>query len=174
MNKKRVTILSIIAFFVILWVLMTACACDPSHYVFTDEDFDNVISVELIEYINPEQKQFVSWVPDHSSDLKPFDFAKMNVLEALDEDRISDFIDSLCDCNILYTYYAYDSPNSTCIKINYTDGGFMILWSNYIDMSYSGYIGKFFSDGRVDEFIGCFEGLPSYLQLVNNYFNMQI
>lgn len=159
---------------ILLWILTTACACDPAGYSFSGEDIENVVSVELIEYDNPEQKQFLSWVPNHSSDLKPFDFSKMTRLKTLDEAMIPEFLDSLTECEVLYTYYAYDSPNSLCIKVNYEDGDFMIVWSNFIDSTYSGYIGRFSASGQVERFIGCFQGLDSYLFLVNNYFHVNI
>lgn len=133
-----------------------------------------MISIKLINYDNPEQKHFSFWVTDHASDLKPFDNAKMSCLEILDDNRITDFVDDLCECDVLYKYYAYDPPNGKCIKLNYSNGDFLIVWSNYKTGSFSGYIGKFSIDGEIAEFIGCFESLTSYEDLVNNYFQTQI
>ena len=150
----------------------TFTGCDPGSYYFTHEYLSDIVSVELINYNNPKQKHFISWVPDHSSDLKSFDDSKLSVLETLDEDKISDFIDTLCECHILATYYAYDSPNEICLKLNYSNGDFII--ANCQNQSYAGYIGKFTFDGKVAKFIGFFSSRTSFITLVNDYFQTQI
>ncbi len=163
---------------VLLVTLLVLClalvACDPARYSFKKEDFDQVKSIELINYDNPDQKDFISWVPDHTADLKPFDKTKMSHLEVLDEDKITNFIDDLCISHVLEKYFDYDSPNGKCIKVNYKNGDFLIIWSNYQEDSFGGYIGNFSSNGEVSDFIGCFAGLVYYEQLVNNYFQTQI
>ena len=172
MNIKKLNVLTVIVFLLIF--CLTLSACDPGNYRFTSEDLADVASIELINYDNPKQKHFSSWVPDHTSDLKPFDDTKMSRLEILEESRIADLVDDLCECDVLYKYFAYDSPNGNCIKLNYSNGDFLIVWSNYERGNFSGYIGKFSQDGEVVEFIGCFESLDSYKDLVNNYFQTQI
>lgn len=172
MKAKNVKILTLIVF--LLVSCFTLSACDPANYRFKKEDLARVISIELINYDNPAQKGFSSWVPDHESDLKSFDDDKMTRLEILDKSRISNFVYSLCNLNILYKYYAYDSPNGNCIKLNYANGDFLIIWSNYEESCFPGYIGIFSAEGEVINFIGCFESLSSYKYLVNNYFLTQI
>lgn len=172
MNSKPVKKLTIIALLLVLCLML--CACDPASYNFTSEDLADVISIELVDYDNSEQKSFGSWVFDRTSDLKPFDKSKMSQLENLAGNKIPDFVDSLCECRILYKYFSFDSPNGICIKINYSNEDFMIIWSNYKYSNFSGYIGRYSPDGEVTEFIGCFEGLDSYINLVNNYFQTQI
>jgi len=172
MNTKNVKMLTAIAFMIVF--CFTLSACDPSSYRFANEDLAEVTSIELIKYDNPEQKYFSTWIPDYTSDLKAFDNDKMSSLETLDESRLADFVDDLCGCNILYKYFAYDSPNGTCIKLNYSNGNFLIVWSNYEKDSFSGYIGIFSPVGEVAEFIGCFESIDSYKKLVNDYFHTKI
>lgn len=172
MRNKFVKTVTIIVFLVVS--CFTLSACDPGRYYFTSEDLSDVISIELINYDNPEQKQFSSWVPDHTSDLKPFDNSKMSRLEILDYNKKADFIESLCECLILYKYFACDSPNGICIKLNYSNGDYLIVWSNYQKGGFSGYIGRFTSEGKVAEFFGCFSSLTYYKDLVNNYFQTQI
>lgn len=172
MKSKSVKKLTIYALLLVFCFILSAC--DPTSYYFTGEDLADVISIELVDYDNPEQKSFGSWVFDRTSDLKPFDNSKMSQLEILAENKIFEFVDSLCECCILEEYFAFDSPNGICIKINYSNGDFMIIWSNYKYSNFSGYIGRYSPDGEVTEFIGCFEGLGSYINLVNNYFQTQI
>ena len=53
---------------------ITLPACDPNNSRLEyDALSENVVSVELIHYENPEQKHFSSWVPDRSSELQPYD-----------------------------------------------------------------------------------------------------
>lgn len=167
--------IAIIALLIILPVLcFVLIGCDPCSYSFNRQELSDVVKIELINYDNPDQEHFFSWVPDHTSDLKSFDNAKMTVLENLDDNNISDFIDDLCECDVLDTYYAYDSPKGICIRLSYSNGDFMIVWSNYEKKTFSGYIGKFSSKGDVSEFIGCFSSYDSFEALVNNYFQTQI
>ena len=42
---------------------------------------------------------------------------------------------------VLYKYYAYNSPKDICIRLNYEKGNFLIVWANYAENSYVGYIG---------------------------------
>ena len=58
------------------------CACDPNWYVIDGEKLKNdVVSIDLIEYENPDQKKFSSWVPEQFKRLVPFASANATVLE---------------------------------------------------------------------------------------------
>ncbi|MBO5736897.1 MAG: hypothetical protein J6S04_03715 [Clostridia bacterium] len=164
----------IICFLCLIILTLSFGACDPGSLPITPETLTDITSIELIEYTNPEQKHFNSWVPDHSDDLVPFDFSKMTVLETLPEERLTDFKDTFTQTDILYHYYAYDSPADVCIKANYSNGDFLIIWANYKRGSFTGYIGKFAQDGSISFFWGCFSSLSYYEDLVNNFFTYQI
>lgn len=155
-------------------ILLCFSACDPGSYHFTHEYLAEVTSIELINYDNPDQKSFLTWVPDQIDKLQPYDSTKESNIETLEESKIDDFIDSMCESEILATYFAYDSPNTKCIRLNLIGGDFIIVWSDYQHGLYAGYIGKFASDGSVAEFIGSFEDLAYYKNLVNNYFQTKI
>lgn len=165
-----------IAKLILIFAVTVCCcllsACDPGTYRFTQEDLSDVVSIELIFYDNPDQESFASWVPDHTDDLKPFDAGKQSVLEKLSDDRIPQFVDALCECRILSTYFAFDSPGGVCIKLAYANGDFLII--NCKKNSYTGYIGKFSSDGEVAQFVGCFESVDSFEKLVSDYFQTKI
>lgn len=164
----------VILFFTISFSLLLT-ACDPGSYMFDyDELTNNVIRVELIDYKNPDQKHFVSWVPDHSSKLLPFNTSDLTTLEALDENKIPDFLSQLSEENILYKYYAYDSPKGICLKLSYSNGDFLIISCDYERKSYSGYIGIYSADGNIIDFIGCFSNYYSFETLVNDFFETDL
>ena len=151
-------------------ICLSMCACDPSTYPINREELNDVVSVELIEYANPNQKHFTTWVPDQFNKLVPFDSANATTLEVLSSEQISDFLDAFSKTDILHTYYAYNSPKDVCIRLNYQNGNFLIVWANYLDDSYAGYIGEYSSDGTVLSFWGSFSGLSYYEDLVNQFF----
>ena len=164
----------IICFLCLIIFTLSFGACDALRIQPNLESLAEITSIELIEYTNPNQKSFLSWVPDHSDDLVPFDFSKMTILETLPEERLTDFKDTFTQTDILYHYYAYDSPADVCIKANYSNGDFLIIWANYKRGSFGGYIGKFAQDGSIGSFWGCFSSLSYYEDLVNNFFTYQI
>ena len=119
---------------------------------------------------NPNQTHFISWVPNHFEDLKPFDTANATVIETLQEEKKEDFLNAFMQTDILHTYYAYDSPADVCIRLNYENGDFLIIWSNYKAYAFAGYIGKYSADGTVLSFWGSFSSLSYYQDLINDFF----
>ena len=158
-------------FVVILLVFCFLCACDPATYVIDWSTLDNVVSVELIEYKNLNQKHFTSWVPDQFNELVPFYSANATVLETLPEEKIPDFLNAFSETDILHTYYAYDSPKDICLRLNYENGDFLIIWANYTEDRFAGYIGEYGADGTVLSFWGSFSALQYYEDLVEQYFD---
>ena len=163
--------------FVIMIAVITCfsiCSCDPSSFVVSRDSLDNVISVELIEYANSDQKHFTTWVPDQSDKLVPFNVANATILETLPEEKISGFLDAFSATDILHTYYAYNSPKDVCLRLTYENGNFLIIWANYAEDSHAGYIGEYASDGTVLSFWGSFSSLTYYKDLINQHFNYKI
>ena len=152
----------------------STCACDPGRAHIDKEDLNNVVSVELIQYENPNQKSFITWVPDQSDKLAPFVLDNVTVLETLPAEKIPDFFDAFSEKDILYKFYAYDSPKDVCIRLNYQNGDFLIVWANYADENHSGYIGEYSADGTVSFFWGSFEALDDYEELVNDFFAYEL
>ena len=157
-----------IVFLSILCFLMFSC--DPGSFSPNRDALNDVISVELIEYVNPDQKHFTTWVPEQFDELAPFNFANATILETLPEEKIPDFLDAFSETDILHSYYAYNSPKDICIRLNYESGDFLIIWANYAENTYAGYIGKYSADGTVVSFWGSFSSLSDYKDLVNNFF----
>ena len=161
-------------FFLCFSMILFLSACDPLTHVIQQDELTDVVSIELIEYKNPSQEQFTSWVPNHFEDLKPFDAANATVIEKLQDEKKSEFLDSFMETDILHTYYAYDSPADICIRLNYKSGNFLIIWANYKGNSFGGYIGTYSADGSVVSFWGSFSALVYYQDLVNNFFEYNI
>ena len=158
-----------LAYLMIICCLL--CACDPGSYSIDRAALDNVVSVELIEYKNPDQKHFATWVSNQFDKLAPFDSANATVLETLPAEKMDDFLDAFSKTDILASYYAYDSPKGICLRLNYANDNFLIIWANYAEDKHSGYIGEYSSDGTVLSFWGSFSALRDYEDLVNQYFS---
>ena len=164
-------------FSIVLVIILSffVCACDPGTFYITDDYLQGITYVELINYDNPNQKHFTSWVPNHFDNLLPFDLSKATTLERLEESKTENFLTDFQEkTDILHTYYAYNSPKGLCIKVNYENGNFLIIWANYKQNSFAGYIGEYLPDGSVLSFWGSFSSLDNYEYLVNTYFNQKI
>lgn len=166
--KKLISLLSL------LMVCCLLCACDPGTYSIDREALNSVISVELIEYENPNQKSFTSWVPDQFDKLVSFNSGNATVLETLPAEEIPEFLDDFSETHILHTYYAYNSPKDVCLRLNYENGNFLIIWANYAEESYAGYIGEYSPDGEPLTFWGSFSALSFYKNLVDRYFDYSL
>ena len=156
----------ILAIIIMTIICISLCACDPIRYNADREALNAVVSVDLIEYENSEQKEFFSWVPDQFDKLVPFVLDNATTLESLPSEKISDFLDAFSATDIFHTYYAYDSPKDICIRMNYENGKFLIVWANYI--------GEYSADGTVLSFWGCFSSTHYYKDLVSQYFNYNL
>ena len=164
----------IVCFVVLVALCCLLCACDPGYFSVDRDDLNDVISIELIKYENPNQKHFNTWVPDQYNRLVSLNLSNVKVLETLPAEKVAEFLDDFSKSDILHTYYAYDSPKDICIRLNYANGNFLIIWANYADSTYAGYIGEYSSDGIVLSFWGSFSALSYYVDLVNLYFTCNL
>lgn len=164
----------IIITFLMILVCPILSACDPSNFMIMDSHLQDIISIELIHYDNQDQKHFISWVPNQFDNLKTFELDNYTILETLEVEYITSFLNEFKSTDILHNYYAYDSPKDICIKLNYENGNFLIIWSNYKEHSFAGYIGEYLSDGQVLSFWGCFSYIKYYESLVENYFSSSL
>lgn len=164
----------LLAFILVIVICIFMCSCDPSQFSIDRDSLNDVISIDLIEYKNSNQKEFFTWVPDQFDELIPFVPANATIIETLPSEKISDFLDAFTATDILHTYYAYNSPKDICIRLNCENGNFLIIWANYAINTFRGYIGEYSSDGSVLSFWGCFSSLTYYEDLVNQYFNYKI
>lgn len=148
-------------------------SCDPGE-TYYDGDVKNIISIELINYTNDNQDDFLSWVPNHFDDLKNFKLENAEVIQSLDNALIETFINEFKKIQLLSDYYAYDSPKDICIRIVYQDESFYIIYANYQKNSYGGYIGLYDKEGKVTDFTGSFNDVEDYKSLVSKYFSVDL
>jgi len=165
--KKLICILIVAA------LCFSLCACDPGTHTISPDALDNVISVELIEYENPNQKHYVFWIYLFK-ELVPFSSDNATVLKTLPEDEIPNFLADFENTDILSRYCAYNSPKDICLRLNYVNGDFLIIWANYSSNGFAGYIGEYTADGSVLSFWGSFSALAYYTDLVNQYFDYEL
>lgn len=173
-GKVGVKMKKILAIMLLKVICISVCSCDPSSFAIDRDSLNDVVSVDLIEYANSNQKHFTTWVSDQFDKLVPFVPANATILETLPSEKISDFLDAFSATDILHTYYAYDSPKDICIRLNYKNGNFLIVWANYAESSYAGYIGECSEDGTVLSFWGSFSSLHCYKDLIDQYFNYEV
>ena len=150
----------------LILIALILSSCDPLMYSSTEDHLKDAVAVELIRYNNPEQKHFVSWVPDHSDDLVSFDNNKVEIIEILDNEKFDDFSTAFQGTEIMHTYYRCDSPVGVCIRVNYKNGEFLIIGKDYI--------GYFSKNGEVSSFLGSFSAKLYYTDLVNEFFEYQV
>lgn len=125
---KKVTIISLC----LILIALTLSSCDPLRFSPTEEYLKDVVSIELIRYNNPDQKDFISWVPDHSDDLVSFDNSKVEIIEELDNEKFDDFATAFQSTEVFLDYYDFDSPDGVCIRVNYKNGEFLIIGRDYV------------------------------------------
>ena len=159
--KKRIGF----AMAVFTLILLNGCVWDPELYQFEYEKLKGQIaSVELINYENENPK-----IIKDASNVLPFDFAKMEVIETLASDKIDDFVTDLSETGFMdYSSFAKE-PVGICIKITYKDGKFIIITSTLMDVAY-GLVEVFDSNGYPIEYIGEPRDRDEYVALVNKYF----
>ena len=159
---KKTTIISLC----LILIVLTLSSCDPAMYSPSEEYLKDAVSIELIRYNNPDQKDFISWVPDHSDDLVAFDNSRVEIIEILDNEKFDAFSTAFQSTEIMHTYYRCDSPDGVCIRVNYKNGEFLIIGKDYV--------GYFSENGEVSAFLGCFSGRFYYTDLVNEFFEYQV
>ena len=163
--KKRIGF----AMAVFTLILLNGCVWDPELYQFEYEKLKGQIaSVELINYENENPK-----IIKDASNVLPFDFAKMEVIETLASDKIDDFVTDLSETGFMdYSSFAKE-PVGICIKITYKDGKFIIITSTLIDVAYA-LVEVFDSNGFSIEHIGKPGSRKDFVALVNKYFEYKI
>jgi len=146
-------------------------ACDPSHFTYDAyRPSAAITSVELIEYNNPDVKLINNLYSNR--EIKRFDFDKMTTIETLDANTIDDFTITLSGIGMWNHWWIPDSPSDICLRVIYENGEFDVI--SYTDPDGNGYFNRFDSIGKLVKYIGSFCERDSFVELVNNYFVIQI
>ena len=155
--------------YIMIICVLGGCVWDPAITYFDyDELKEQIATVELINYENENPK-----IIKDASNVLPFDFAKMEVIETLASDKIDDFVTDLSETGFMdYSSFAKE-PVGICIKITYKDGKFIIITSTLIDVAYA-LVEVFDSNGFSIEHIGKPGSRKDFVALVNKYFEYKI
>lgn len=161
---------------VIVLVAISLTACHPmGHYFDYEELKAAVVSVELINYDNPDSKR----INGLKEETKPFDFDKVEVLEVLAEEKIDDFLYALSDIEFFKMDYSNkkcnDSANGVTIIVKYSSGDFLVLDSkevrkNFFVAEYHNFIALYNSFGELKEHNLVWTDASFEVALVNRFF----
>ena len=151
-----------ISFFFLITIMLIFIACEPAFAPIPfSELMDDLISVDLINYDNPDAKK------TRNHPVKPFEFDRVFIIETLRTERTYDFINELSLCTPDSGLKHHDSPNGVSIRIHYSNGDF------FINSLHCDYVGFFYKNGQVRRFVGT--NKSDYLRrTANKYFDTQI
>lgn len=153
-------------FLALVLTIFCLTACDPSQFRYNfDELKESVISVQLINYENPDAKELF----EKRHKVIPFDFAKMVLMETLATAQTEDFLQNFSKILFSERWRHYDSPNGVSLRLVYDNDDFEIV-SQY----HKFYAGSFYADGTVKRFIGGLSGTNDFVDLINQFFTNQI
>lgn len=145
--------------------LLNGCVWDPAIYYFDYEKLKGQIEmVELINYENNDPE-----IIKDASNVLPFNFSKVEVLETLPADKIDGFALDLSAIGFMDYSSFVKEPVGICIKITYKNGEFIIITSTLMDIVY-GIVEIFDSNGYPIEYIGETRNRNEFVALVNKYF----
>lgn len=146
-------------------LLLLLTACDPGIFQYDYYELkETVVRVEYIYYENPTAKRLDEFLVDKKDKLIPFDFDKMEIRGVLPNEKLDDFLQDLCQYEIMMHWIHSDSPKGECIKMTYNNGDFEIITNRAGE-----YVGSFYSTGEVKRFIG--DGVGN--SIFSKWFNVQ-
>ena len=70
----------VLAIILLVTMCFLTCSCDATRNTIGDDDLEDIVSVELIEYTSPNLKHYLSWVINRFDELLPFVPANATVL----------------------------------------------------------------------------------------------
>jgi len=161
----------ILIFLVIFIILLTACDYyyDLYHEYIREET--EVTSVELIYYNNPTVK-------DNPLEIYPFDLEQLEILEALNIDKIDCFLIEIENIGGFSSKLKekLKSPNGDGIKLTYDDNGFTLITVTVINDIKIIFVGDYDADENIEGFYGISwpEMIDDFKFLINKYFITQI
>jgi len=143
----------------LLCFILVSCFTNPIDFKYNIDDFDNVVSVELIRYNNSDVKS----VRDYTTH-PDFDFSKVEHIETIEEEKLENLFTVLASTLILNHVSHNNSPSGIGVIITYENGDF--------DMLSAEYAGRFGSSGDFIKFMGKFDEGNEwfYNNIIKNHF----
>ena len=151
---------------VILLCFLTSCDPIRNNPFDYDELVNETDRIELIWYDNPDAKEYLNI---KKSELRPFYFEKMEIIETLPEEDETLLLHYLVEqVTFKLSGRVMDSPSGLCVRLIYKNGNFEIFVADREKTSpgYC-YAGSFFENGEVNRFIGTTLGISA---LIDKYF----
>lgn len=159
----------LISFICLISICLTLCSCDPvGHNAGDWLEPEKIESVELIHYDNDEQSTFEAWPRTKYKfrKLQFFDGSKATVLKTLNEESLPDFVESFSGMHIWTGYFLFDSPKDECIRINYSDGSYTVIYADSEQMyKGKGFVAQYAPDGEVEIYYGSVGNIEEYNNL---------
>ena len=161
----------LISFVCLISVCLTLCSCDPvGHNAGDWLEPEKIVSIEFIRYDNDEQKTFDTW-PESKYKFRQllfFDESKVTVLKMLNEESVPTFVEAFSEMHIWTEYYLFNSPKDECIRINYSDGSYTVIYADP-EQRYKGkgFVAKYAPDGEVEIYRGSVANIEEYNKLID-------
>jgi len=167
--KKKRKMLLIIA--ILISLMLTSCDYEYSLYHTYIRDNTNVVSIEMINYDDPNS---INDFPDNTL----FNSEKLTVLEILNSNDQINFLDELSAIGGLSSKLkqTISSPNGKGLLVSYGDGGFSLITVTNINEVDCIYVGLYDSDNNVESFYGISwpEMIADFKSLILKYFEIDI
>ena len=112
----------VVVFVFLTFIFTMLCGCEPPFYWLEGEELA-IEEIELIYYNNPESAS----IDPEKQKVIPFDFEKMQIIEVMDEESKSRFMDKLPSWDFWLGFGKSDSPNGYSLKFNCANGNFIIV-----------------------------------------------
>jgi len=162
--RKVIVIIFMVVFSIFL------ISCDPIAFYFKNYPRnDEIESIELISY-SPENVAVI----ESTDDMLDFISENVEILEILDTSKKESFISEFSSIEFFQGYPHLNTPYGMGIRIIYENGDFLIVTDSLIDEDRYGDAILFNSSGEFIEYFGGLSWRPSFIDLVNGYFETQI
>ena len=158
--KRRLSILLIIV------ICCMLSACDPISYNYFNDKAAEVVAVELINYDNPKAKVINTFIS--TIRVQRFNFAKTEIIGAIGEDQLDDFLLDLSKVRIWTGWVHSNSPTGISLRITYSNGDFEVASSHAENRL--PFFARYNSKGKLKKYLGSFQSNKEFEELINKYF----
>jgi len=160
----------IISLSFIFLLTISIFACEPNKYYFKNNTrTDEIVSVELISYNSDDVA-----VTESTNQMLDFKTNNMEVLETLDQTKIVGFYTEFSNIEFFQGYPHLNTPDGMGVRIIFENGDFLIVTDGLIDEVRYGDAILYNSSGLFIEHYGGLSWRQNFIDLVNEYFEVQI